>query len=43
MLGESDSLKSFCDKNLPCETEALLPLGEKVADRPDEGEHGAIQ
>ena len=37
MFDDSNSPKCFRDKNLPCETEVLLPHGEKVADRPDEG------
>jgi hypothetical protein len=35
MFDASDSPTYSCDQNLPCETESLLPDGEKVADRPD--------
>ena len=35
MFDASDSPTYSCDQNLPCETESLLPVGEKVADRPD--------
>ena len=37
MFDDSDSLQEFCDQNLLSEMAPLLPLGEKVADRPDEG------
>jgi hypothetical protein len=37
MFDDSHSLQEFCEQNLLCEMAPLLPLGEKVADRPDEG------
>ena len=36
MFDDSDSLKELCDQNLLREMAPLGPLGEKVADRPDE-------
>gem|GEM_PF-2447512 len=36
MFDHSDSLKELCDQNLLREMAPLGPLGEKVADRPDE-------
>jgi hypothetical protein len=37
MFDGSHSLPEFCEQNLLYEMTPLLPLGEKVADRPDEG------